>query len=320
MAPKYSIVCAAYNVEKYIDATIASVIAQTEPDWELIVVDDGSTDATASRIRRYADDRILLIQQANGGVAAARNTALAAARGARFVILDADDLLHPAALVTLGAALDSGGAVASYGQCRIITDDGRVIGRAYRLRRGYPPSGDVLSFLLTRNIFLNGGHVCMVGAVAREIGGFRSDLPIAEDHEYWCRLAARGPIVFVGDEPPILDYRRRAQSLYRLKGRDPANLAPTREAIFGNPSIMGRFSPQQQRRMRRAAEATSFWIVGREHIRFGDWAKARPFLVKSLARKFHYKRAVVLLFALCGGAPAFIQARVLELQKYEFLL
>jgi len=318
MSPRYSIVCAAYNVEKYVDATIASVIAQTESDWELIVVDDGSTDGTVDCIRGYRDDRITLIRQANGGSAAARNTGIAASRGARLMLLDSDDCLHPTALARLGAALDAGGTVASYGQCRIITDDGQVIGRLYRPRRGYPPSGDVLPLLLTRNLFVNGGHVCVVGAVAREIGGLRPDLPIAEDHEYWCRLAARGSIVYIGDEQPVLDYRLRSGSLYRQKGRDPACHARVIEAIFGNSDLMGRFSPHEQRRLRRAAEATASWIIAREHIRYGDWATARRFLAKSLLKKFNYKRAGVFFFALCGGAPNFIQHRFLDVRRYKF--
>jgi hypothetical protein len=63
------------------------------------------------------------------------------------MVLDSDDTLHETALARLGAALDSGGAVASYGQCRIISEDGQFIGQLYRPRRGYPPSGDVLAFV-----------------------------------------------------------------------------------------------------------------------------------------------------------------------------
>ncbi len=318
MPPRYSIVCAAYNVERYIDATIASVVAQSESDWEMVIVDDGSTDATADRIRGHADRRIRLIRQANGGPSAARNAGIAASRGARLLMLDADDLLHPAALASLGAALDAGGAIASYGQCRVIADDGRVLGRVYRSRPGYPPSGDVLPFLLTRNLFVNGGHVCFEGAVVRGLGGFRADLLVREDYEYWCRLAARGPIVYIGDEPPVLDYRLRPGSQYRRLGRDPAQHARVIDAIFGNPELLRRYAPGALRRLRRGADAAAGWLIAREYIRGGDWAGARPFLARSLAKKFDAKRAGVLFFALCGGAPRFVQRRFPDVRRYEF--
>ena len=320
MNPKYSIVCPAYNVERYIDATIQSALAQTERDWELVIVDDGSTDGTIDRIRRYPDPRIRLIQQANGGPSAARNTGVAASRGQRLIFLDSDDLLHPTAITRLGAALDANNAIASYGQCRYITQDGTVLGRVYRPRRCYPPSGDVLPFLLIRNLFVNGGHVCIDATVARGLGGFRADLPVREDHEYWCRLAARGPIIYIGNEPPILDYRVRSDSLYRRLGGVPAYHASVVEAIFSNPELTQRFTSSELRRMRRGAEAWSDWLIAGEHIRSGDWAAARPFLVKSLSRRFDVKRAVVLFFALCGGAPKFLQKRFPDVRKYDFLV
>jgi hypothetical protein len=235
------------------------------------------------------------------------------------VVLDSDDCLHSSALMLLGAALDTGTAIASYGQCRIVTETERFVGYLYRPRRGYPPSGDVLPFILARNLFVNGGHVCMDAAVARALGPFRTDLPVGEDHEYWCRLAARGPIVYIGDEPAVLSYRRRPGGWYKRQGRVAAYHTRFIEAVFGNPELMDRFSQREQRRLRRAAEATANWIIAREHIRYGDWVAARPFLARSLVRKLHYKRAAVLLFSLFGGAPAVLQRRFPDIKKYEFL-
>jgi glycosyltransferase involved in cell wall biosynthesis len=319
MNPKYSIVCAAYNVEQYIDATVASVLAQTETDWELIIVDDGSTDRTVEHIRHYDDGRITLIEQANGGPAAARNTGIAHSHGERLVVLDSDDCLHPTALARLGAALDKSNVVASYGQCRIISEEGQPVGQLYRPRRGYPPSGDVLAFVIARNLFVNGGHVCMDGYVARSLSPFRADLPVGEDHEYWCRLAARGPIAYIGDQPPVLDYRRRPGSWYKLKSRESAYHDRFIEAVFENPELIGRFSRRERRRLRKTAEARAHWIVAREHIRHDDWVTARRYLVKSLLKKLDYKRAGVLVFALFGGIPEFAQRRFLDLKRYEFL-
>jgi len=85
----------AYNAEKYIGQAIESVLGQSYADWELIIVDDGSTDCTAEIASRYFDPRIRLVHQANGGEASARNTALRIMRGEFLAFLDADDLFLP---------------------------------------------------------------------------------------------------------------------------------------------------------------------------------------------------------------------------------
>ena len=98
---KVSVIMPAYNSEVYIRESIDSVLAQSFREFELIVVDDGSTDTTAAIVESYTDSRIRLIRQANGGVSVARNTGLAAARGQFITFLDSDDLYYPDFLKTL---------------------------------------------------------------------------------------------------------------------------------------------------------------------------------------------------------------------------
>jgi len=90
-----SVMMPAYNAEGFIETAIESVCAQTLVDWELIVVDDGSTDGTASIVTGFKDHRIRLIRQQNGGEAAARNTAIENLNGKYLAFLDADDLYLP---------------------------------------------------------------------------------------------------------------------------------------------------------------------------------------------------------------------------------
>lgn len=92
-----SIITPCYNGEKYVAHTIRSVLAQTYENWELIIVDDGSTDGSASIIRSFAqtDSRIRFIRQENAGSAAARNAGIRAARGRFLALLDADDVWEP---------------------------------------------------------------------------------------------------------------------------------------------------------------------------------------------------------------------------------
>jgi len=91
-----SIITPAYNCEKYISETIESVLKQTYENWEMLIIDDGSTDNTLNIIRRYNDDRICLIQNhSNMGAALSRNRGLAKARGKWIAFLDSDDLWYP---------------------------------------------------------------------------------------------------------------------------------------------------------------------------------------------------------------------------------
>ncbi|MDF2566866.1 MAG: hypothetical protein K0R90_322 [Oscillospiraceae bacterium] len=98
--PYFSIVMAAYNAEKYISDTIDSVLCQTYPDFELIVVDDGSTDDTASILEQYEkrDPRIKILSQPNKGPSEARNNGISATCGTYLYLMDSDDLLMPTLL------------------------------------------------------------------------------------------------------------------------------------------------------------------------------------------------------------------------------
>lgn len=94
--PLVSVIVPAYNSERHIDACIDSLLAQNRSDVEIIVVDDGSTDSTSEKLAKYADDsRVLIVQQENQGVSAARNAALRIACGKYVAFVDSDDLIHP---------------------------------------------------------------------------------------------------------------------------------------------------------------------------------------------------------------------------------
>src|SRR5690242_15286562 len=97
-----SIVIPCYNYARFLPDAVGSVLAQTFPNWELIVVDDGSTDATSTTARqlmaRHPDRRMRVFQQPNAGPAAARNTGAERASGEYLLFLDADDMLAPTLL------------------------------------------------------------------------------------------------------------------------------------------------------------------------------------------------------------------------------
>ena len=123
-----SIIMPAYNVEQYIEASILSVINQTDPHWELIVINDGSTDGTRSVIEKLLplDDRITLINQDNQGVANTRNRGISLAEGQYISFLDADDIYDPTYIEHMSKPLREGSADMSFCKYREV-EGNRVI-------------------------------------------------------------------------------------------------------------------------------------------------------------------------------------------------
>ena len=111
---KFSIIVPAYNVEKYIDKTIQSVEEQNYKNWEMIIVDDGSSDNTLNRIDAYKNKNIVCIEADHGGVSMARNIGLDYASGDYIMFLDSDDYLEPWTLEYLNNSIQKNGAVDAF--------------------------------------------------------------------------------------------------------------------------------------------------------------------------------------------------------------
>ena len=120
-----SIIMPSYNCEGYIAASIRSVLAQTYTDWELLIVDDCSTDNTMEVIRSFTDDRIRAFSnECNSGAAISRNKALREAKGRWIAFLDSDDLWHPEKLARQIAFMEKNNFVFSYTKYEEISIDG----------------------------------------------------------------------------------------------------------------------------------------------------------------------------------------------------
>ena len=174
---------------------LLSVLGQTHADWSLIVVDDGSTDATAAVAASFRTTRIRLVRQDNAGVSAARNRGIRQAESARpdaFLFLDGDDWLAPDALALLADALDSAPwAVAACGRYARVAANGAV-----RLSPAPPrwlPAGAFADPQPVRQ-WRPSADPAGGGQAA---GDFRDDLFYGEDWEYWTRLALLGEFVAV---------------------------------------------------------------------------------------------------------------------------
>lgn len=189
-APRVSVVIAAYNAAATLAETLASVDAQTFGDLEIVVVDDGSSDATPELLQAQArtSPRLVWVRQANAGVAAAREHAIAIARGELIAFVDADDLWLPGKLAAQVALFDRDPAVA-FVYCDAI--DFFPTGDASRswFAEKRPARGDVLRELFNGNFALTSTVVVRKAALAA-VGGFDRSLRVNEDFELWLRLAA----------------------------------------------------------------------------------------------------------------------------------
>lgn len=129
MSAKTSVIIASYNAARHLPMAITSVLGQTCSDWEMIVVNDGSTDGTAGVLDALDDPRIRVIHQTNAGVSAARNAGLEAARSKYVTFLDADDTLPPGALAVRVRFLDAHPEIDIVNGSVLITSSGRTLRR-----------------------------------------------------------------------------------------------------------------------------------------------------------------------------------------------
>ncbi len=203
---KISVITPAFNVAQYLPDTIKSVLAQTFTDYEMIIVDDCSSDNTYEIAQQYAKEnpQIRVIrQEKNGGVSAARNTALNAAKGDFIAFLDADDKWMPDKLEKQYSFMKQNGYVLTYTQYRMLLD-GDEVGRVIKVPRS----------MTYKKIYGNTSIACLTVMVDRKTVGEFYMPPIShtEDQCTWQDILKRGYKAYALCEPLAL-YRANNNSL-----------------------------------------------------------------------------------------------------------
>jgi glycosyltransferase involved in cell wall biosynthesis len=213
--PTFAVVVAAFNAEQTLRATVTSVLNQTRPDFELVVVDDGSQDRTAEVAERVADPRVRLIRQQNSGTASARNTGIERTSAPLIAVLDSDDLWLPTYLEVMATVLQKDECAAlAYTDAWVLDDVSRRIYRRTAMASGRPPAEPpfdpwhLLALLLQGN-FIFTSTTFRRRAIDR-IGGFDPRC-YCEDYELWLRFAAAG-CRFARAPGPLAIYRDRVES------------------------------------------------------------------------------------------------------------
>ncbi|WP_156385584.1 glycosyltransferase family 2 protein [Ramlibacter sp. Leaf400] len=225
-SPRFSVLIPLYNKAAYIRGALQSVMAQTFADFEVVVVDDGSTDGGADIVESFRDPRVRLLRQANAGVSVARNTAIEQARGEWVVFLDADDWQHPRFLAALEALQQLHPEVHCVATRYVeFRDEGGVPPVCWELPAGPAPVEriDDLAARWMRGASLFTGSVAVRRSLLREMQPcFRPGESFGEDLELWFRLSERTPIALA--TVPLVGYRTHVHG--SLTRRDDARGLP----------------------------------------------------------------------------------------------
>jgi glycosyltransferase involved in cell wall biosynthesis len=316
MLPLVSVVMPAYNCAAFVAEAIESALAQDYPNLEILVVNDGSTDDTASVLSRFAD-RIHVIDVPNGGPARARNTGLEQARGDYIAFLDADDVWIPGKLAAQVEHLQSHPEV---GVCYtgwhvwLSDEHGGFVRPAWAAQSLQSPAIDAArsGWIYGRLLFdceLLTTTVMIRASIARETGLFDTALAVGEDYDYWLRLSQARQITRLDCIGAL--YRVLANSASRTARKVNFEYEVVRTAV----NRFGLANPDGSRVDPQALEKRFDRMVlqhGHLHLKQGDPSIAMLAFASGLNRRpwrpslwLHWLRAFAKHAARPGtGAPA----------------
>jgi glycosyltransferase involved in cell wall biosynthesis len=275
-----SIIIATYNRAEWLPAAIDSLLQQTRPPDEIIVVDDGSTDDTQRVLATYAPS-VTVITQANMGLSGARNSGIRAATGDLLAFLDSDDTLPPHSIDHRARVLEAHpefGVV--YGDALLIGSGGEALGKFTQFRPGPRPSGDIFAALAYHN--LSPPHAYMIRrACLDKVGLFDESLTTLEDHDLWLRIAAHFQFYYVDEVVAHYQTHQNMMSLTRADAMRSNDILLQERAIQQTAFV--RLTPRQQARIYTSL-ATKYAVEG-------EVTRARGWLQKSMRRSPGYLTA-----------------------------
>lgn len=204
----FSIIIPLYNKSAYIEKAIDSVLGQTLNEFELIVVNDGSTDDGLEKVLHYTDNRIRLINQQNSGVSTARNTGVKAAKYDYIAFLDADDWWEPTYLEEMKKLIEDFPEAGIYGSGYFLVKNGQKriapIGVKTNFKKGFINYCQVYANTLCMPLWT--GATIIKKSVFSSETGFKPNLRLGEDFDLWIRVALKHPVAFLNK--PLANYNQ----------------------------------------------------------------------------------------------------------------
>lgn len=263
--PEVSVIIPTYNSASFVGDAVESALDQTFTDFEVLVIDDGSTDDTERVLEKYASS-VRYIHQANGGVAVARNRGIEESRGRLVAFLDADDTWYPRKLERQVAALGKGSDCRACYSAFTVVDSKLLPLRINRSER----RGKALEDLLMRGNVI--GSICTVvceRSLFSEVGGFDPLLSQCADWEMWIRLAAHTEFLYLDE--PLVTYRQHNSNMSRS-----ATLLEHDSFLVLEKGYALRNLPPSLHARRRAAFARNYMVLAGTYFhahRYLDFAR-----------------------------------------------
>jgi len=196
VSPLITVIITCYNIKDYVQSAIHSVLVQSYPPIEIIVVDDGSSDGTESALETYVSDgRIIYIRKENGGPSSARNCGIRHATGDLIALLDGDDLWEPEKLESQVAAFNDNGTVGMvFCDFSTFDDHGNVACQKNASLYGHCKPVE-FDYLLSRNNFIYPSTVMIHRQIIETIGYFDESLRGPEDYDMWLRISRQFKVI-----------------------------------------------------------------------------------------------------------------------------
>jgi glycosyltransferase involved in cell wall biosynthesis len=207
MEPTVSVIIPTYNRWPMVGAAVQSVLAQSYHDFELIVVDDGSTDVTSMELVKFGS-RLRYFKQDQSGVSAARNLGVRQSQGRLIAFLDSDDLWRPDKLKIQARFMGNDPDVQICQTDEVWIRNGECVNPKLKHRK---PSGDIFERSLDLCL-VSPSAVMMTRELFERIGGFDESLPVCEDYDLWLRIARDNPVPLVA-QPLVIKHGGHADQL-----------------------------------------------------------------------------------------------------------
>lgn len=284
MTPCVSVIMPVYNVQAYVAEAIQSVLDQTFIDFELIIVDDGGTDDSIAICKSFDDSRIRIVHQENRGLAGARNSGIAEARGRFIALIDSDDRWLPEKLSLHVIHLENNPQVGvSYCPSRFIDQHGN----AMRLKQK-PQLRNIRSeTIFCRNPVGNGSAPVLRRAALDTVAfrdlenpsrtcWFDEDFRQSEDIEFWLRLSVLGGVRFEGIAPALTEYRVAASGL-------SAQVIRQYQSWLNVVAALESYAPKFAAQHTPRARAYQLRYLARRSVQLGDPSMATTMLREALS-------------------------------------
>jgi len=269
--PLVSVVIPNYNYARFLPEALESVLGQTYPEVEILVVDDGSTDDSLVVLRRY-DGRIRMLSQRNGGVSRARNLGIRESRGALVAFLDPDDAWLPEKLTKQVALIESRGFGMVYSGLRFVGEDGAVRGQTTDGLSGWVLKE--LALLEKPGVPASGSSAVIRRECFDVLGLFDPALSTSADWDLWRRIAGRYEIGMVRE--PLVSYRLHGASMHRDVELFERDMLLAFERMFADDAA------SEVHPLERRAKAKLFMTLAASYFRIRRWDKFLEHCRKSL--------------------------------------